>query len=159
MFAKNLPVMIFSGDSPDGVQTLQQLAEPDRDIVLAQEGVPIAEYTDEILTKANTRYGDGFEDRVLKNVVSREPDVRAAANRVALGEADATFVYTSDVTPKLRDRVKKVEVPEDLNVVATYPISATEDAPNPKLAREWVDLVLSEKGQRMMSEWGFKRAR
>src|SRR3954452_25320716 len=46
-----------------------------------------------------SEYGGNFEPRVLEKIVSREANVRAAANRVALGEADATFVYLSDVTP------------------------------------------------------------
>lgn len=159
VFAENLPVIIVPEGNPDGVRMLQDLAGPDLDLVLAQEGVPIAEYTGEIMTKAGARYGGNFERRVMENLVSREPDVRAAANRVALGEADATFVYASDATPKILDRVEVVEVPEDLNITATYPIAMTEDAPNPELAREWVELVLGDEGQRVMGEWGFKRAR
>lgn len=159
VFARNSPVMIVPGSNPTGVRTLEDLAEPDLDLVLAQEGVPIAGYSEEILTKAEARYGAGFEDRVMENVVSREADVRAAANRVALGEADATFVYASDVTPGIRDRVEVIEVPEGINVVATYPIAVAEDAPNPELAREWVELVLGEEGQRTMEEWGFRRVR
>lgn len=159
VFAKNSPVVILPGENPAGVETLRDIAEPDLDLVLTQEGVPIAEYTEEILKKANTRYGGNFEDLVMENVVSREPDVRAAANRVALGEADATFVYTSDVTPGMRNRVDVVEIPEKTNVVATYPISVKDEAPSQSLAREWVDLVLAENGQRTMEEWGFKRAR
>ena len=159
MFAKNSPLVIVPGGNPAKVRTLRDLAGPYLELVLAQEGVPIAEYTEKILTKAGARYGGDFEGRVGENVVSREPDVRAAANRVALGEADATFVYASDVTPGIRDRVEVVEIPEELNVVATYPIAVAEEAPNPELARKWTELVLSEEGQRAMGKWGFKRAR
>lgn len=52
-----------------------------------------------------TLYREGFSQSVLDKVVSREPNVRAAAQRVALGEADATFVYQSDVTEDIRDPV------------------------------------------------------
>lgn len=159
VFAENLPIIIVPKDNPAEVETLRNLGKPGLELVLAQEGVPIAEYTGKILTKAGMRYGGGFEDRVTENVVSLEPDVRAAANRVALGEADATFVYASDVTPEIKDKVEVVEIPAEINIIATYPIAATEDAPNPKLAREWVELVTSKEGQRSMEEWGFRRAR
>jgi molybdate transport system substrate-binding protein len=111
----------------------------------------------EILGKA-AEYGGGFEEAVLSNVVSREADVRAAVNRVALGDADATFGYASDHTPDVRDRVEAIAIPEDLNIVAAYPIAALKDARNPELAREWVDLVVSEEGQRVLEEWGFEPA-
>ncbi len=159
VFARNSPVVIVPAGNPAGIEGLRDLAAPGLDLVLAQEGVPIAKYTTEILAKAGTRYGENFEDRVTNNVVSREPDVRAAANRVALGEADATFVYASDVTPKIRDRVEVVDILEEFNVIATYPIAAAKDAPNPELAQEWVELVSGEEGQRTIEEWGFERVR
>ena len=159
VFAENSPVVIVPKNNPAGVETLRDLTGPVLDLVLAQKGVPIAGYAKRILEKADTRYGGGFEDQVMENVVSREADVRAAANKVAIGEADATFVYASDVTPEIQDRVEVVGIPEELNVTATYPIAVTEGAPHPELARKWVELVLSEEGQRIMEERGFRRAR
>jgi molybdate transport system substrate-binding protein len=64
-------------------------------------------------------------------------------------------VYTSDVTPDIEDRVRIVEIPENVNVIATYPIAAVSESQNPELARAWVDLVLSEEGQRVLKENGF----
>ena len=112
----------------------------------------------ESLTKANVVYGANFSERVLSNVASREADVKAAANRVAVGDADATIVYTSDATPDLREQVETIEIPEELNVVASYPIAVIEDAQSPELGQGWVDLVLSDEGQRVMEKWGFERA-
>jgi molybdate transport system substrate-binding protein len=83
--------------------------------------------------------------------------VRASANRVALGEADATFVYITDVTPEIEDQVEVIEIPQDLNVVATYPIATLKEANNLELARRWVNLVLSDEGQRLLEEYGFER--
>ena len=159
VFAKNTPVVIVPRGNPAGVMTTRDLARSDLDLVLAQERVPIAEYAEGILTKADTRYGGNFKDRVMENVVSHEPDVRAAANRIALGEADATFVYASDVTPEMRERVEVVEIPKEFNTIATYPIAVAEDTPNPQLAKEWMELVLGEEGQRAMEEWEFRRVR
>jgi len=120
--------------------------------------VPAADYALEILGKADEEYGAGFEEDVLSNVVSREADVRASVNRVVVGDADATFGYASDYTPDIRDRVKVVQIPPDLNIIATYPIAALKDAKEPDLARAWVDLVTGEKGQRVLEEWGFEPA-
>jgi molybdate transport system substrate-binding protein len=82
--------------------------------------------------------------------------VRASANRVALGEADATFVYASDVTGDIREQVRIIEIPEELNVVATYPIATIEGSQNSKLARAWVDLVLSDRGQGVLEKYNFE---
>ncbi len=76
------------------------------------------------------RTAGNFAQRVLDKVASRGANVRAWVVRVALEEADVTFVYESDVTEDIRDRLQVVEIPEELNVLATYPIATVEKAQN-----------------------------
>jgi molybdate transport system substrate-binding protein len=157
-FVTNELVVIVPEGNPMGVERLENLANPGLRLVLAEESVPVAGYTEEVLEKANAQYGPDFSQRVLSNVASREADVKAAANRVSLGDADATFVYRSDITPDLEEKVQEIEIPPDLNVVATYPIARTTSSSNPELADEWISFVLSEEGQRILQEWGFEPA-
>lgn len=158
-FAKNREVVIVPEENPAGIRSLGDLAEPGTRLVLAQEEVPAAEYAEEILAAAaeDPEYGADFDSAVLDNVVSREADVRAAVNRVVTGDADATFGYASDVTPEIRDEVRLVEIPPDLNVEASYPIVALEPG-DTELARRWVEFVLSEEGQAVLEDWGFEPA-
>src|SRR5215208_686713 len=156
-FARNRLLVIVPAGNPAGIESYLDLARPGINLVLAQDEVPVAQYAKESLTKANAVYGSDFSERVLSKVASREADVKAAANRVAVGDADATIVYASDATLDLRERVEVIEIPEELNVVASYPIAFTEDAQSPELAQGWVDLVLSDEGQRVMEKWGFDR--
>ena len=156
VFAHNREVVIVPKRNPAAIEGFRDLSKTGVKLVLAQDGVPAAEYAKKVLGKADGRYGGGFEEKVLSNLVSREPDVRVAVNRVALGEADATFGYSSDVTPDIKARVKVFDIPEGLNVVATYPIASLKDSKNPELARRWIDLVLSDEGQRVLRKWGFE---
>src|SRR5918997_2441858 len=158
VFVKNREVVMVPKDNPAGIEDFRDVAEPGVRLVLAEEGVPAADYALEILGKAEEEYGPGFEKDVLGNVVSREADVRASVNRVVVGDADATFGYASDFTPDIRDRVEVVPIPPDLNIVATYPIAALQDAKEPELARRWLDLVTGEEGQRVLEKWGFEPA-
>lgn len=156
VFVRNRPVVIVPADNPAGIEEFRDLAEADAQIVLAEEAVPIARYAEEVLDNADAEYGGGFAQRVRDKIVSREANVRASANRVALGEADATFVYVSDVTEDIRNQVRVIEIPEELNVVATYPIATIEESQNPELAQAWVDLVLSDEGQRVLEKYNFE---
>ena len=158
VFARNREVVMVPEDNPAGIRSMQDLAKPGVKLVLAEEGVPAADYAVEILGRADAEYGRGFKRVVLSNVVSREADVRASVSRVALGDADATFGYASDYTPDIRDRVLVIRIPENLNISATYPIAVLGDAGSPGLARGWVDLVVSEEGQRVLEKWGFEPA-
>jgi molybdate transport system substrate-binding protein len=158
IFVKNREVIMVPKDNPANIESLQDLTKPDIKLVLAQKDVPAADYAVEILGKANAEYGEDFEKDVLSNVVSREADVRASVNRVVVGDADATFGYASDYTPDIRDRVKVVPIPPNLNIIATYPIASLKDAKEPDLAKKWVDLVTSKEGQRVLEKWNFEPA-
>lgn len=155
-FARNRLVVIVPADDPANIRELRDLAEADTQIVLAEEAVPIARYAEEVLENADAEYGEGFAQRVRDKIVSREANVRASANRVALGEADATFVYVSDVTGDIREQVRIIEISEELNIVATYPIATVESSQHSRLARAWVDLVLSDRGQRVLEKYNFE---
>ena len=156
IFARNRPVVIVPADNPAGIEEFRDLADAEAQLVLAKEGVPIAGYTEDVLANADSAYGGDFSERVLDKIVSREVNVRASATRVSLGEADATFVYQSDVTEDIRDQVQVIEIPENLNVLATYPIARIAESQNSEQAQEWVDLVLSDKGQGVLKKYGFE---
>ena len=158
LFVKNREVVMVPAENPAGIEHFRDVAKPGVRLVLAAEGVPAADYAIEILGKADEQYGPGFKKGVLSNVVSREADVRASVNRVVLGDADATFGYASDYTPDVRDRAKVIPIPENLNIVATYPVAALKEADDPDLAQKWVDLVTSAEGQRVLKKWGFEPA-
>jgi molybdate transport system substrate-binding protein len=158
VFVKNREVIMVPKDNPANIQSLEDLSKPGIKLVLAAEGVPAADYAAEILDKADKVYGPDFKQEILSNVVSRETDVRASVNRVVVGDADTTFGYASDYTPDIRDKVKIVSIPENLNIIATYPIATLKDAKEPDLAKEWVDLVTSSEGQQVLKKWGFEPA-
>jgi molybdate transport system substrate-binding protein len=75
--------------------------------------------------------------------------------KVQLGEADAGIVYSSDVTPAAAEKVVKLDIPDQYNVLATYPIAVLKAAPQANLAAKFVDYVLSADGQAILAKWGF----
>jgi molybdate transport system substrate-binding protein len=158
VFVKNREIIMVPKDNPAGINEFRDVAKPGVKLVLAQKDVPAADYAIEILGKANAEYGDGFEKKVLSNVVSKEADIRASVNRVTVGDADATFGYASDYTPDIRNKVEVIPIPPDLNIIATYPIAALDGAKSPGLAKKWVELVTSEEGQRVLKKWNFEPA-
>jgi len=157
IFARNRLAVIYPRDNPAAIATLQDLARPGVKVVLAAASVPVGEYALEFLGKASQlpQFTAAYSETVLGNVVSYEESVRAVVGKVALGEADAGIVYTSDVTGPARDAVTQLEIPDALNVIATYPISALRDSAHPDRAAEFVALVLSPEGQKILAKYGF----
>ncbi|MCA9959985.1 MAG: molybdate ABC transporter substrate-binding protein [Anaerolineales bacterium] len=151
LFVSNRLTIIVPSDNPAQISALEDLAQPGVQLILAVQGVPVRQYTDEIVAAMPA----DFQEKFYGNLVSEEDNVRQVAAKVALGEADAGIVYTSDVTPGIVNQVQQIAIPDEQNVVATYPIAPLADAPNPTLAHSFIDFVLSAEGQAILSKWGF----
>ncbi len=154
---RNRLVVIVSQHSAQPVETLADLARPGLKLVIGAEEVPAGHYTQEFLKKAaaDPSYAGAYQNGVLNNVVSYEDNVRAVLTKVALGEADAGVVYTSDAAGEMTGKINTIPIPEALNVLAVYPIAALKDAPNPDRAQAFVDLALSKDGQQILAKYGF----
>ena len=152
-FVENLLTLVVPSDNPAGIASAADLAKPGIKLVLAQEEVPVGGYARESICNmaADTAtYGDDFVANVAGNVVSQEDNVRAVLSKVALGEADAGIVYTSDVT----DDVVAIEIPEAVNELATYPIAPVADG-NQDAAAAYISFILSPDGQAILESYGF----
>lgn len=155
VFAHNRLIVIYSTDSSRPLSTLTDLAQPGLRVVLAAAEVPVGQYAREFLDKASAgELGSDYAAMVLANVVSYEENVKAVFTKVALGEADAGIVYTSDATGADAERVEELAIPDAFNVIATYPLVALTDADQPGLAAEFVAFVLSPEGQAVLQQHG-----
>ena len=155
VFVTNRLVVVVPADNPAGIVELTDLAKPDTIVVLAAEEVPAGQYALEFLGKASDAAGFGstFRDDVLANVVSYEENVRSVLNKVALGEADAGIVYTSDAISE--PGVTTIAIPDALNVLAEYPIAALNDSAYGEDAAGFVAFVLGPDGQDILARHGF----
>jgi molybdate transport system substrate-binding protein len=147
-FAKNRLTIIVPTDNPAGIEDIGDLTEDGVQLVIAAEGVPAGDYAREIFKNA------GISEAAMANVVSNAEDDRAVVTSVASGEADAGIVYVTDVTEDVADQVTQIEIPDDINVIATYPIAVVNDTKETDLASSFVDYVLGP-GQQTLHEYGF----
>jgi molybdate transport system substrate-binding protein len=156
-FVQNRLVVILPKDNPAAIAELKDLAKAGIKLVLADKSVPIGQYALDFLDKAvkNADFGASFKDDVLKNVVSYEDNVKSVVTKISLGEADAGIVYVTDVTADVAEKIEKIDIPDDLNTVANYPIAPISDSKKAGLAKAFVDYVLSADGQAVLAKFGF----
>ncbi len=103
--------------------------------------MPVGSYTLQILKNMNLCAA------VLKNVVSQETDVREVLAKVALGEADAGFVYATDAKT-VPGQVKVVKVPAWAQPKVQYGICVvSSSSANSADAQAFVNKVLAKAGQ------------
>jgi molybdate transport system substrate-binding protein len=148
-FVQNKLVVITPPDNPANITSLEDLAEPGVQVVLAAEGVPVGDYARKALETAD------LTDAVLANVVSNEEDDASVVAKITAGEADAAIVYVSDVTSAVAPQVNAVAIPDDVNVIATYPIAVVTGTSNTETAQAFVDYVTGSEGQATLAEFGF----
>ncbi len=157
VFARNRLIVIYPASNPGKIGTIQDLARPGLKVVLADRNVPIGAYARQSLQNLSTDpvYGAGFAQKVLANLRSEETNVRAVVSKVQLGEADAAIVYATEITPAVAKDVKSIAIPDQFNVLATYPIALVKDAPNRSAGQAFVTYVRSPAGQAVLKQYGF----
>jgi len=155
-FARNRLIVITPASNPGRIDKLEDLARPGVKVLIGVESVPVGRYARQALSRLSK--GSDYGRRVLANVVSQEENVKSIVAKVQLGEADAGFVYVTDVSASLRGRVRVITIPEASNVIADYPIAIAHGATNHDAAQAFVDYLLSTDGQALLARYGFLSA-
>jgi molybdate transport system substrate-binding protein len=86
--------------------------------------------------------------------VSQEPDVKGVVGKVALGEADAGFVYRTDVRPVER-KVRVISLPRKSQPDVTYEAAISSRPASLESAQAFLSELLSTDGRRQLRRAGF----
>ena len=148
VFTRNRLVVVVPTSNPANIHSVYDLQRSGVKLVIAASGVPVGSYTLQVLKQM------GLTSSVLANVVSRESDVRSVLSKVALGEADAGFVYSTDAKT-VPGKVTVVKVPAWAQPKVTYSMAVVSASANKTAARQFVNEVLSKAGQKQMLNYGF----
>jgi molybdate transport system substrate-binding protein len=144
VFATNVAEIIVEAGNPREIRSVADLADDDLVVVQCAPEVPCGAYAEQVYANAG----------VTVMPASLEQNVKAVATKVLLGEADAGLVYRTDVLAA-GDGADGVAIPDEVNVMAEYPIALLADAPDPRGGRAFIDFVLSGAGQQILADHGF----
>ena len=156
--ATNELVLAVPAGNPASVSGIAALAQPGRRVVMAAESVPAGAYARRMLARhAAATDRPELVDAVLQRVISFETNVRQVAAKLELGEADAGFVYRTDVQAS-DGRLQVIETPPQVQVTARYPAGVLRDAPSPALAQRFLTYLRSPEAQTILARHGFAPA-
>jgi molybdate transport system substrate-binding protein len=144
VFAHNKLEIVVGAGNPKSISGLADLAKPGVIYITEAATVPAGKYALQVLANAGVKVTPR----------SLETDVKSVVGKVALGEADAGIVYATDVSAA-GSRVQGVQIPDAVNVIATYPIVAVKGTRNADLANAFIAYVLSADGQSKLQSFGF----
>ena len=147
-FATNSLVLVVPRRNPARIGTVADLAKrPKLRLVVAGPKVPIGLYTREVLKRLGLL-------RVLRKAVSLEPDVKGIVGKVALGEADAGFVYATDVRP-VASKVKVIRFPRRAQPDVVYEAAIAARPRDLEAAQSFLIELLGPDGRRALRAAGF----
>ena len=92
------------------------------------------------------------------NFVTQETSVGGVSTKVQTGEVDAGYVYVTDGLAA-GTKVKIIEIPDQFNVTAEYPIATAKSQSSDSTAQDFVNYVLSAEGQATLAKYGFLPAK
>lgn len=144
VFARNRLEIVVQAGNPRHIAGLADLARPDVTVVLGAPPVPVGVYAQQALAKAG----------VTAHPKSLEVDVKHVVAKVALGEADAGIVYRTDVRAG-GSAVEGIRIPDDQNVLASYPIAVVAGARNAAGAGTFLALLRADRGRAILTRYGF----
>ncbi|MCL0063101.1 molybdate ABC transporter substrate-binding protein [Peptococcaceae bacterium] len=115
--------------------------------------VPAGRYAEDVI-KNLSKENPELAGKIESNIVSKEVNVRAVLDKVAMKEVDAGFVYRTDAYTE-KEKIKIIEIPDDINITAKYPIAVLDKSDNKKAAENFMEFVLSKQGQSILANYGF----
>jgi len=148
---ENKMVIITPIDSK--IETVEDLSKEIK-LVIAEEEVPCGKYAVEVLENFNEKYGEDFSNKVMKNVVSKELNVKHVVSKIAMGEADAGIVYITDINQTNKEKLNIIEIEDKFNVNASYWICRLNNDEGTKKSYE--DFLKDERIKNIFSDYGFK---
>ena len=148
VFTRNTLVVVVPRANPAGIRSVYSLTKRGLKVVVAGPGVPVGSYTQQVLENMN------LADAVQRNVVSRETDVREVLSKVALGEADAGFVYSTDAKT-VPGQVRTIKVPAWAQPKVQYGVCVVASSTHKTDAQAFVKRLIGTTAQKKLIAAGF----
>jgi molybdate transport system substrate-binding protein len=148
-FAINRLVLLIPNANPGNVTSVYSLRSGGRRISIGQAGVPIGAYTRQLLKRMR------LSSILSSNRVSQQSNVGQVSSQVALGSADAGFVYYTDGLA-VKDRTKMLSLPKWAQPPVRYLICAVKRAGvDTAGAKAFIDKVTGRAGRGALKAYGF----
>ena len=122
---QNQLTLVVRADLQANKMTLADLARPGLLLAIGNRQVPVGRYTRQLFARLSSdpAYGPVLVEKLERNIVSEENQVKAIVAKLILGEVDAGIVYRSDLTASNSQRLIAVPLPQQDNPKALYPLA------------------------------------
>ena len=152
-FAEGQLALVIAPTMQSRVRRFEDIESVDR-LVVGAPAVPVGAYTEMLFRRTESAYGAAFTQALRSKIVSEESNVRLVRAKVLLGEADAAFVYESDV--RVGSGLFRIAIPQPVNVRTTHWVAfLRNDSLHPQ-ADSFLRFIRSPPVRRLLKEQGFR---
>lgn len=144
IYATNTLEIAVPPDNPAKIASFADLAKKEVKVVVCAPAVPCGAATEKVEKATGITLSPVSEEQAVTDVLAK----------VQAGEADAGLVYKTDVLAA-GDSVKGVPFQESKEAINKNSIVGLKNGPQASLGQEFVDLVLSSDGQKVLADAGF----
>jgi molybdate transport system substrate-binding protein len=147
-FATNTLVLIVPGSNPAHIRSVADITRPGVKLVICNATVPCGDYARTVFKNL------GITGQAMRNVASQTTDVTQTVADVALGQADAGFVYITDAKAAA-GKVTVIRLPRKAKPRTKDFIAVVTAGKHQAAAKAFVARVLSPTGQAELRAAGF----
>jgi molybdate transport system substrate-binding protein len=148
-FAINRLVLLIPNANPGHVTSVYSLRSGGRRLSIGQAGVPIGAYTRQLLRRLR------LSSILSSNRVSQQSNVGQVASQVALGSADAGFVYYTDALA-VKSRTRTIGLPKWAQPPVRYQACTVKRAGvDAAGAKAFIDKLTGRAGRGALKAYGF----
>jgi molybdate transport system substrate-binding protein len=148
-FATNRLVVLIPNSNPGSITSVYSLRSGGRKLSIGNSGVPVGAYTRKVLKRMR------LSSILSSNTVSQQTNVGQVASQVALGAADAGFVYYTDAL-SVRDRTKVISLPKWAQPPVRYQIcTVRRSGADTRGAAAFIKRVTGKAGRGALKAYGF----
>jgi molybdate transport system substrate-binding protein len=148
-FATNILVLLVPSSNPGAIRSIYSLRAGGKRLAIGNPGVPIGNYTRLLLRRMR------LSSILDNNLVSEERDVGSITAKVALGSADAGFVYHTDALTT-RGRTRELRLPKWAQPAVRYQVCAVRrTGADTAAAQAFIRRLTSGTGRAVLRRYGF----
>jgi molybdate transport system substrate-binding protein len=148
-FAINRLVLLIPNSNPGNITSVYSLRSGGKRLSIGTAGVPIGAYTRQLLRRMR------LTGVLSSNRVSQQTNVGQVASQVALGSADAGFVYYTDGLA-VKDRTRMISLPKWAQPPVRYQICTVKRAGvDTAGAKAFINQVTGKAGRGALKAYGF----
>jgi molybdate transport system substrate-binding protein len=152
--AANTVVLVVPADARIPVRSFEDLKGPAlKKIAIGDpKTVPAGRYAQEVFNYY--KVAETIKDRLVF-----AGNVRQVLDYVARGEVDAGIVYSTDAMVRSKEVKIVATAPEASHTPVVYPMAVAKGTKSKGVAKDFISLVISQEGKRILEKCGFKAVR